>query len=160
MRPVVVGCDEAHAVIGQLDGIAVGKHLEAARIGQDRPVPVHEGVQAAELIDQVLAGTHGQVVGVGEHDLRAELTHGLGGDALNVGLGTHRHEDGRLDIAMRRVQDARARMRLGILGDDIVGEQALVHGASLLQRCFDQPFYYGDICGMNPYRPLLHNSEL
>ena len=31
------------------------EHLEAARVGQDRPVPAHEAVQAAQLGDHVLA---------------------------------------------------------------------------------------------------------
>ena len=31
-------------------------------------------MQSAQLGDGVLAGTHGQVIGVSEHDLRADLT--------------------------------------------------------------------------------------
>ena len=90
-------------------------------------MPVHEVVQAAELGHRIGARAHGQVIGVGENDLGAQVLHGLGGNALDVGLGAHGHEDRGLDIAMRRVEDAGARMRLGILGDDLVFEQGLVH---------------------------------
>ena len=47
------------------------EHLEAAGIGQQRAIPCHELVKAAELLDDVLAGTDVQVVGVREDDLRA-----------------------------------------------------------------------------------------
>ena len=127
MGAIVVGSNETHALVGELDGVGMGEDLEAAGIREDRAVPVHEGMQAAELGDGVRTGAHGQVVGVGEHDLGAQVLDRLGGDALDVGLGAHGHEDGGLDIAVRRMQDARARVRLGILGDDLVFEQGLIH---------------------------------
>ena len=72
----------------------------------------------------------GWLVRVGEHDLRAEVANRLPGHALDRGPRADGHEDRGLDVAMRRMQDARARMRLGVLGDDIVGEQGLVHEAA------------------------------
>ncbi len=127
MGAIVIGGDEAHAVVGELDGVAVGEHLESTGVGEDGAVPVHEIVQAAELGDGVRAGTHGEVIGVGEHDLGAKALDRLGGDALHVGLRADRHEDGGLDVAVRRVQDARTRMRFGIIGDNFVFEQGLIH---------------------------------
>ena len=47
--------------------------LIAAAVGEDRPVPAHEAVQAAELADELRARPQGQVVGVGEDDLCADL---------------------------------------------------------------------------------------
>ena len=129
---IVVGHDKAHAVIGKLNCIVMTKDLEAARIGKDGAVPVHEVVKSAQLVDQVLARAHAQVIGVGEHNLRAQRLDRLGGNALDVGLGSHGHEDGRLDIAVRRVQNARACVRLGILGHDVVFEEGLVHVLELL----------------------------
>ena len=45
--------------------------LEAAAVGEDRPVPVHEAMQAAQLGDEVVAGPQGEVIGVAEDDLGA-----------------------------------------------------------------------------------------
>ena len=91
-------------------------------------MPAHEVVQAAHLRDEVRAGAHGEVVGVGEQDLGPELAQGRGQDTLHRGLGSHRHEDRRGDVAVRGVQDARARVGAGVLGDDVILEQAGIHG--------------------------------
>lgn len=103
------------------------KYLESTGIRQNWAVPVHEVMKTAQLIDQVGAGTHGQMIRVGQNDLRAQTLHGLGRDALDVGLRAHRHENGGLDIPVRRVEDSRTRMGIGILGYDIVGKEGLVH---------------------------------
>ena len=119
---VVVGGDETHALVRELHGVGVAEDLEPTRIGEDGAVPVHEAVETAHLVDEVRAGAHGQVVGVREDDLRAQVLDRLPRHALHRGARAHRHEDGCLDVAVRRVQHARARMRLGIFGDDVVGE--------------------------------------
>ena len=80
MATVVIGGDEAHALIGELDRIGMGEDLEAARVREDGTVPVHEVVQAAELGHRIGARAHGQVIGIGEHDLGAQVLHGLGGE--------------------------------------------------------------------------------
>ena len=129
---VVVVDDKAHALVGELDGVVVAEHLEAARIGKNGAVPVHKLVQAAQLGNGVLAGTHGQVIGVGKHDLGTELLNGLGGDALDVCLGAHGHKDWRLDVAVRGVQYAGTRMRRRVLGDQVEFKKALVHKLELL----------------------------
>ena len=129
---VVVVDDKTHALVGELDGVVVAEHLEAARIGEDGAVPVHKLVQSAQLGDGVLAGTHGQMVGIGEHDLGAELLDGLGGNALDVCLGAHGHKDRRLDVAVRGVQHAGTRMRRRVLGDQVEFKKALVHKLELL----------------------------
>ena len=129
---VVVVDDKAHALGGELDGVVVAEHLEAARIGEDRAVPVHKLVQAAQLGDGVLAGTHGQVIGIGKHDLGAELLDSLGRNTLHVCLGAHGHKDRRLDVAVRGVQYAGTRVRGRVLGDQVEFKKALVHKLELL----------------------------
>ena len=119
MAAVVVVDDKAHALVGELDGVVVAEHLETAGISEDGAMPVHKLVQATQLGDGVLAGTHGQVIGIGEHDLGAELLDSLGRDALDVCLGAHGHKDRRLDVAVRSVQHAGTRMRRRILGDQV-----------------------------------------
>ena len=127
---VVVHRAEAHAVVGELAELLVGEDLEAAGVGEDGAVPAHEVVQAAHLGHEVGARAHGEVVGVGEQDLGAELAQGGGHEPLDRRLGAHGHEDRRGDVTVRGVQDAGARVGAGILGDDVVGEEALVHGVS------------------------------
>ena len=129
---VVIVDDKAHALVGELDGVVVAEHLEAARISKNGAVPVHKLVQAAQLGNGVLAGAHGQVIGVGEHDLRTELLDGLGGNTLDVCLGAHGHKDRRLDVTVRGVQHAGTRMRRRILGDQVEFKKALVHKLELL----------------------------
>ncbi len=132
MAAVVVIDDKAHALVGELDGVVMAEDLEAARVGEDGAVPVHKLMQSAQLGDGVLAGAHGQVIGIGKHDLGAELLDGLGRDALDVCLGAHGHENRRLDVAVRGVQHAGTRVRRRILGDQVEFKKALVHKLELL----------------------------
>ena len=132
MAAVVVVDDKAHALVGELDGVVVAEDLETARVGEDGAVPVHELVQSAQLGDGVLAGTHGQVIGIGKHDLGTELLDGLGGNTLDVCLGAHGHKDRRLDVAVRGMQHAGARVRGRVLGDKVEFKEALVHKLELL----------------------------
>ena len=129
---VVIVDNKAHALIGELDRVVVAEHLETARVGEDGAVPVHKLVQAAQLGDGILAGTHGQVIGIGKHDLGAELLDGLGRNTLDVCLGAHGHKDWRLDVAVRGVQHAGTRMRRRVLGDQVEFKKALVHKLELL----------------------------
>ena len=52
--------------------VGEAEDLEAAAVGEDGAVPVHEAVQAAQLGDELVAGPQGEVVGVAEDDLRAD----------------------------------------------------------------------------------------
>src|SRR5581483_1952354 len=72
-RPAVVDGPERDAVVvGREHGVAERKDLETAGISEDRTVPPHECVQAAELGHQLLARAEMEVVRVPEHDLGAE----------------------------------------------------------------------------------------
>ena len=123
MLAVVVVGAELHAAVGKLDEVAVGEDLEAARVGEDGLVPVHELVHAAKLGDGLRAGAHLQVVGVVEHDLGAQGGNRVGQQALDGTLGANGHEDGRVDVAVGRVEDAGPGMRIGVLGEDLIREQ-------------------------------------
>ena len=54
------------------------------RVGQDRAVPAHEAVQAAEPRDALGAGPQHQVIGVAEHDVGAGRRTWSGYSALTV----------------------------------------------------------------------------
>ena len=153
---VVVVDDKAHALVGELDGIVVAEHLEATRIGKNGAVPVHKLVQAAQLGDGVLAGTHGQVIGIGKHDLGAELLDGLGRNTLDVCLGAHGHKDRRLDVAVRSMQHAGTRMRRRILGNQIEFKKVLVHKLELLGCGSYANHYTGNPQGAPTRQKLVH----
>ena len=156
MAAVVVVDDKAHALVSELDGVVVAEDLETARIGEDGAVPVHKLVQSAQLGDGVLAGTHGQVVGIGKHDLGAELLDGLGRNTLDVCLGAHGHKDRRLDVAVRGVQHASARVRRRVLGDQVEFKKALVHKLELLGCGSYANHYTGNPQGAPTRQKLMH----
>ena len=83
--------------------------LEAARIGQDRPVPAHEPVEPAEPLDPLVAGAQVQVVGVREDDARADLVEVVGVERLDRRVRADRHELRRLDHAVWQRQPPEAR---------------------------------------------------
>ena len=72
------------------------EHLEAAGVGERRARPVHERPETAGLLDDVGSGLQVQVVGVGQHGLRAaaaaidsgstDLTVALVPTAMNAGV--------------------------------------------------------------------------
>ena len=62
---------EGDALFGDFAQGGEGEDLEAAGIGEDRAVPILEGVQAAELLHHLHPGAEHQVVGVAEDDGRA-----------------------------------------------------------------------------------------
>ena len=64
---------EGHALLGDLAAVRQREHLEAAGVGEDRPVPAREAVQAAVRLDHFQARAQVQVEGVAEDDLGAEL---------------------------------------------------------------------------------------
>ena len=72
------------------------------RVGEDRPVPAHEGVQAAEAGDALGAGAQHQVIGVGEDDVGAGRLHLVEVERLDGGGGADRHEGRRADEPVRR----------------------------------------------------------
>ena len=72
------------AVLVDLAQVAQRDDLEAARVGQDRPVPVHEPVQPAEARDPLVARAQVQVIGVGEDDRSRRRARSSGESALTV----------------------------------------------------------------------------
>ena len=76
--------------------------LEASGVGEDRPVPLHEPVEAAVRGDDLGARAEVQVIGVAEDDLRAELPQLARLDGLDRRLGADGHEAGRLDHPVGR----------------------------------------------------------
>ena len=108
---------EDGGMVGDLAGGGEAVDLEAAAVGEDRAVPVHEAMQAAHLGDEVVAGAEGEVIGVAEDHAGAGRFELVGRQALDGGLGADGHEDRRIDGAVRRVQTAAAGGAVG--GQDL-----------------------------------------
>ncbi len=125
-RRAVVDRAEGDAVVVDLrDRVPQREDLEAARVREDRPVPGHEPVEPAELRDEVLPRPEVQVVRVAEEDGRAERAELVRVDSLHRSLRPDGHERRRLDVAVRRVDDTRARGAVGRLE----GERAQLIGS-------------------------------
>jgi hypothetical protein len=89
--------------------------LEAARIGEDRPVPAHERVQPAEAFDQLVAGTQVEVIGVGQDELCAGFVQIARLQRLDIGLGAHRRKGRHLDRPVGRGKGAEAGGAVGLV---------------------------------------------
>ena len=121
VRAVQVGL-ETDALFLNLVEFAQAEDLVAAAIGEDGTSPVHEAVQAAGPIDQLVAGTQVEVVGIAQNDAGVELFQILLGQGLDRGPGADRHEDRSLHRAVRGVEQAGASPGAAVLGDDFKGE--------------------------------------
>jgi hypothetical protein len=69
-----------------------GEDLEPARVGEQRPVPPHEAVQAAEPGDDVLPGADVEVVGVREHEVGPDGFQVRGRERAHGALRADGHE--------------------------------------------------------------------
>jgi hypothetical protein len=98
------------------------KHLEAAGVGQHGPFPGGEPVETPHCLDHFFAGTKMQVVGISQNDLRAGPPHVSGTEPSNHRVGAHRHEGGRVDLAVGQREPSRPSEPRGSL------EAELEHG--------------------------------
>ena len=84
-------------------------------IGQDRPIPVHEFVQAAQPGDSLGAGTQHQMIGVAQKNIGAGLSHAFGQHGLDRRRRTHRHEGGGADFSAARYGPSPRRAAASVL---------------------------------------------
>ncbi len=96
---------EHHAVFVDLAQSTQAEHLKTARIGENRIGPGHELVQSAHPADGLVSGAQVEMIGIGQQDRHAEIFGQVAlGESFNRGLCAHRHEHGRLDGPVRRMQ--------------------------------------------------------
>ncbi len=95
---------EGDAVLVDDPQVAQRDDLEAARIGQDRAVPAHESMEAAESRDPLMARSQVEVVRVRQDDRGPDLADVVGRQRLDRGVGADRHELRRLDDAVGQRQ--------------------------------------------------------
>ena len=98
-RPVEVGA-ERDAVVRDCTPIGETQHLEPPAVGEDRTLPSHEAVQAAEAADEVLPRAQRQMVGIAENQLETEGGEVLRRHRLDRARGADGHERGCFDLAV------------------------------------------------------------
>ncbi len=95
---------ELRAVFGDPPPFGEAEHLIAAAVGQDGTVPPDESMEASEPSYELVAGAQVEVVGVAEDDLGARFLDVLEERSLHRALRPHRHERGRMDDTVRRLE--------------------------------------------------------
>jgi hypothetical protein len=99
---------ESHTFVVNFVDFGEAEDLKAAGIGQHRAVPAHEFMQAAHVTHEIIAGAQVEVIGIRQHQRRADLMQIARGDSLDRCLradwGEHRGQQ----IAVRRMKYAGA----------------------------------------------------
>ena len=93
-----------------------GENLKAAGVRQHRARPIHEAVNAAELLEDLGARPKQEMIGIRQQQARAGCLQTFHGLRFDRRLGAHRHEDRRLDCAVQRLKSCRARLGTGRFG--------------------------------------------
>ena len=88
---------ELHSLFIDAIEMAEGEDLKAAGIGQDRAFPAHHLVQSSQFSNDLGAGPHCEVIGIGKDDLRTQCQQLIGADPLHRALGSNGHESGGAD---------------------------------------------------------------
>src|SRR5439155_6317199 len=128
-RLAVVDRAEGDAVVVDPEQrVAQGEDLEAAGVGEDRPVPACECVQTAKLRDDILAGPEVEVVGVAEDHRRADSTELVRVHALDRAFRAHGHERRRRNLAVRGADQTGPRLAVGRGDGEIRAQSALPSG--------------------------------
>ena len=109
---------EPDALVFDVVEFCEGKDLKPAAVGEDGPVPIHEFVQSSRTADEFVPGPHIKVIGIRKNDLRARLFEIARQNAFYGRLRADGHIDGRFDVSVRGVKNARASARFGIGFDD------------------------------------------
>src|SRR5690625_291435 len=94
---------EEDAIFPHLIYLRQTEYLVPPRVGVDRPLPVHEGMEPTELSDQLINGAEEEMGGIAEDDIGTEASHLLRGHRLDRCLGTHRQEGGGPDHSKAEV---------------------------------------------------------
>ena len=102
------------AVLVDVPAVAEAEHLVAPAVGQDRPVPADEAVQAAGPRHEPGAGTQMQVIGVGEDELRPQAEDVAMRQSLDGPPRAHRRERRGPDHPVRGAELARARPPIAV----------------------------------------------
>ena len=101
-------------VFGDLHDRRQAEKLKSAAVGQDRAVPAHESVQAAQLFDDPFARPQGKMIGVRQNHFGAGGAKLLDLQPLDRGLRADRHEGRQLHRAVRSAERRPPGLRTGV----------------------------------------------
>ena len=126
----VVNRAEGDAVVVELARIGKREDLESARVGEHRPVVIHELMHPAGFRNHVLTGALREMVGVCKHHLGFQLAKLRRGDALHRGRCADGHKHRSVEIAVRRREGERA----GVAAFSVARAVEKRHASSRLPR--------------------------
>ena len=96
---------KTNTFLGDLSELCQRKHLKSAAVCKHRTIPIHEFPYAAHVMNEFVAGTNVQVIGIGQFHLTAYLLKLVGRHAaLYRGAGTDIHENRGLYITVNGVK--------------------------------------------------------
>ena len=104
----------AAPVLGDGPARAQAEDLVAAAVGEHRPRPADEAVQAAAPGDELVAGPQVEVIGVAQDDFRAEVLEVPRREGLDRPARADRHERRRLHVAVGGPQHAAPRRSVAV----------------------------------------------
>ena len=97
--PIQMRC-KGHTLLPYFPQTGERKNLKATGIRQNRPIPAHEPMQAAQRTDYLITGAQMQMVGIGQLDLTAYFFQVEGAEpSLDSPLRTYIHKNRRLYLA-------------------------------------------------------------
>ena len=99
---------ENGTLLGHRARVGEGKNLEASRVGEDRALPAHEFVDAADLPENLGAGTEQEVVGIRKEDLGARVVEKIGRLRLDRRVCADGHEQRGFHLVVERAKSRRA----------------------------------------------------
>ena len=92
--------------------------LESSGIGEDRLIPSHHGMQAAESFDNLRPIQDSQMIRIGQHDLCARCCDLVGQHAFHCRLSSNGHKRWRFNRTMRG--DKTASPRASTLREELI----------------------------------------
>ena len=95
---------EDDALFADFSEIPQAEHLESTAVGQDRPLPLHEAMQATQVPYRTIARAEHQMEGVAEQDLGTNSFQIFRRHGLDRAVGPTGHEHRGLHHAMPRRQ--------------------------------------------------------
>ena len=104
---------EMHTLFGDLAHRTQTPHLKTATVGQDGFVPLFEAMQTAKALHYIQAGSHPQMEGIAQNDLRAHFMQAPRHHSFDRAVSAHGHKNRRLDHALVQSQTATAGKSFG-----------------------------------------------
>ena len=101
-------------MLGDLSSLRQTKNLEAATIGENRSGPARKLVEFTQGGHRLVPRPQGQMISIGQNDLRAGLLDALHVEPLHSTQGTNRHKGRQVDRPARRMQSSPPRRRLSV----------------------------------------------